>query len=213
MRLFARAILVFVVTFILGWIYLLITGAKIDSGVRHKALGVSPCPAEGGSSNPRLQALDRLKNRIVPDSLSSGTVPALSLSALFTPGDDTKRFSVTQYVTIIGYIVKVKYGEAETCNCHSADKTTWDYHIEVSDNANISISNRHIMICEVNRYNRCIDYKTLQSYVGKKVTLTGYLFFDEEHTNAAETTHPGGVHNWRWTCWELHPVTQLQITN
>ena len=39
----------------------------------------------------------------------------------------------------------------------------------------------------------------------------GWLFFDSEHTNAAENTNPGNASNWRATAWELHPVTSFSI--
>jgi hypothetical protein len=35
--------------------------------------------------------------------------------------------------------------------------------------------------------------------------------FDFEHVHEAENTNPGGVRNWRATCWEIHPVTGFKI--
>jgi hypothetical protein len=38
------------------------------------------------------------------------------------------------------------------------------------------------------------------------------MFFDGEHADEAENTHPNGKHNWRATAWEVHPVTGIQLT-
>ena len=46
---------------------------------------------------------------------------------------------------------------------------------------------------------------------GKTLRVTGWLFDDLEHVNAAENTHSAGVHNWRATVWEIHPVTGFSV--
>jgi hypothetical protein len=38
------------------------------------------------------------------------------------------------------------------------------------------------------------------------------MFFDGGHADEAENTHLAGKHNWRATAWEVHPVTDLQLT-
>jgi hypothetical protein len=47
--------------------------------------------------------------------------------------------------------------------------------------------------------------------VGKWVRITGWLFFDEIHERISENTNPGGAHNVRATCWEIHPITALAV--
>ena len=57
------------------------------------------------------------------------------------------------------------------------------------------------------------DTKTLRDkLLGRWVKFEGWLFFDEEHANAAENTNPGRERNWRATAWEIHPVTNIEIT-
>jgi hypothetical protein len=51
-------------------------------------------------------------------------------------------------------------------------------------------------------------------YQGHKVRITGWLFFDEMHVLEADNTDQGdqkGKANWRATCWEIHPITSIEI--
>src|SRR5262249_49423373 len=45
----------------------------------------------------------------------------------------------------------------------------------------------------------------------KFVEVTGWLLFDSAHVHEAENTNPGGRHNFRATCWEIHPITDLKV--
>jgi hypothetical protein len=48
---------------------------------------------------------------------------------------------------------------------------------------------------------------------GKKVKITGWLLFDEEHTENSYNINPRGKKKtiWRATCWEIHPITDIEI--
>jgi hypothetical protein len=35
--------------------------------------------------------------------------------------------------------------------------------------------------------------------------------FDFAHASEAENTNPGHKGNWRATCWEIHPITNIKI--
>jgi len=37
------------------------------------------------------------------------------------------------------------------------------------------------------------------------------MFFDEAHIKQADSTNSTGKKNFRATCWEIHPVTKLQV--
>ena len=44
--------------------------------------------------------------------------------------------------------------------------------------------------------------------------ITGWLFFDDHHKLEADNTDLGdnkGKKNWRRTCWEIHPVTKIEL--
>ena len=54
-------------------------------------------------------------------------------------------------------------------------------------------------------------------YTGKKVNISGWLFDDAEHTNAsvineADPSHPKST-DWRASCWEIHPITGIQLAD
>lgn len=166
------------------------------------------CPAKGDSPKVKLQTLDTLKNR----NEVSNIVSDISLNDILKSGDDTKRFSDTSYVTIIGYVYDVKYGGAETCNCHTQDKSQLDIHIEIVKDLNDAAGSKR-MIVEINRFVRSsklmMDYPTVKLLKGKKVEISGWMFFDEEHKQNAINTSPKGTNVWRATCWEVHPCMSI----
>jgi hypothetical protein len=51
-----------------------------------------------------------------------------------------------------------------------------------------------------------------QKIKGKWVEVTGWLLFDSMHVDGAKNTNPGGGDaNWRATCWEIHPITDMKV--
>lgn len=168
------------------------------------------CPITGDGRNARMRCDDSLKNR----PCVVGTVDnSVTLQSILDKGDDTKRFSTNQYASLVGYINLVKYGGSETCNCHSKDKGDLDTHIEIS--MNVGDEGKKSIICEITRYNRDpnLSYTNIKKLVGKKVKISGYLFFDFEHKQNAVNTTPNGTNLWRATCWELHPVCAVSIVD
>lgn len=169
----------------------------------------SQCPIGGDKQNAKFQHLDSLKNRTIP--FSEYTI--LNLADILKPGNDEKRYNTNQFVKIIGYVYLVKFGGGETCNCHTTDKTQLDIHIELVLDMTTG-SNTKAMIIEINRFtrnlNKSMDYDAIKLLKGKKVELTGWLFFDEEHKHNAINTNPQGTNLWRATCWEVHPCLSIK---
>lgn len=172
------------------------------------AVNGNNCPATGDNRTAKFQTLNSLKNRDIP---SHASPLVLSVSDFMTGKPDADLFTEDKWVEITGYIAAVKYGGPESCNCHSHAATMLDYHIEVvSEPGNEAASK--VLICEVTRYSRQIvgyDLDDLKKLVGQKVTIRGYLFYDVEHKQNAYNTNPTGKHNWRGTCWEVHPVFSI----
>jgi hypothetical protein len=171
------------------------------------------CPIYGDKNVTKFRNLDQLKNRNTPGASIDRSV---TLQSILTPGNDTTRFNSNQYVTLTGYVILVKAGGPETCECHSKDPNDLDVHIELA--LNPTDKNAQAMVVEINRYTKAdhpeFTVAHLKHLVGKKVSITGWLFFDEEHLQNAVTTNPSGTHHWRYTCWEVHPVlkvTPLQL--
>ncbi len=52
-----------------------------------------------------------------------------------------------------------------------------------------------------------------KTFLGRRVKIKGWLFFDIAHKDASENTNPGRTKNWRATAWELHPVTSITIVH
>ena len=172
-----------------------------------------PCTQKGSSKSKSFQYRDSLKNRNI-----IGVSQNVLLSDILADGDDRKRFSQTQFVTVTGYVMYIAPGGPEARNCNTKDPKKWDVHIFIGvDNINKSKSN--MMVVELTPYSYKInnlwhssDFQ--KSLIGKKVTITGWLFWDYSHFRNASNTvkfskNPGTI--WRKTCWEIHPITNLVI--
>ena len=174
------------------------------------------CPLEGKTANPSLMALNRLKNRTVAP-LQPDVNANISLASVLAPGNDVTRWSAMQGAVITGYVIDIKPGGKETVNCKATDPAHTDSHIELALNAGDSQGIYH-MVVEVTPRGRAImaakgkDWSTKnlrKTLKGRKIKVVGWMMLDKEHCNASENTNPGGAHNWRGTCWEIHPVSAL----
>ena len=176
------------------------------------------CGMDGSAKTANLKKLNQLKNRY--------TVPqdnqidhSITLTALLAPGDDKARWSTTSGAEVTGFVLDVKPGGGETCNCGKTDPVHTDAHIELVLHSTDSAGTQ-IVVVEVTPRLRAImgasgtdwSTKTLRKqYRQKWVKVRGWMTFDSQHANAAENTNPGGANNWRATAWELHPVTDIQV--
>jgi hypothetical protein len=176
------------------------------------------CGMEGDARSLGVRALDRLKNRYTAPSPADMN-SAVTLEAIFAPGNDISRWKVKEGAEIIGYVSNVKRGGIEATNCHARADADRDTHIElVLDPMH---SGRSLpMIVEVtprSRYlmnQRGIDWSTRalrDKFLGRWVKIRGWMLFDSEHQQESENTAPGRAGNWRATAWEIHPVTSLEV--
>jgi hypothetical protein len=187
-----------------------------DSGVYETTDG-KKCPLAGTAKGVPGKALNRLKNRFTfPDA--SDVDSTVTLESLLTPGDDTGRFDTNEAATLTGVVIDVKPGGKETCNCGAANDFDRDTHIELALDKDAPEIQRAIV--EVTprirllKKNKEIDWTTKalnKQLKGKWVEVTGWLLFDDMHVGEAENTNPGGAKNWRATCWEIHPVTEIKV--
>jgi hypothetical protein len=161
------------------------------------------CPLEGKTTRSAVMALNRLKNRTVAP-LKTDVNSAITLTSVLASGNDIGRWNESQAAIITGFVVAVKPGGPETVNCGATDP---------DDSQGI-----HHMIVEVTPRWRATmaakgkDWSTsnLRSTLkGRKITVVGWMMLDKEHCNASENSNPGGAHNWRATCWEIHPISAL----
>jgi hypothetical protein len=181
-------------------------------------LGGRQCPPEGDARSPDVKELNRLKSRY-HSPVASDIDPTVTLTAMVAPGDDETRFDNRAAATITGFVLRVSEGGVETCNCHARAPDQRDTHIllTLSEGADRTQG----IVAEVTPRARLLrqragtnDWTTaaLQRDIqGKWVEITGWLMFDFEHVSEAENTNPGGAHNVRATCWEIHPVTGITV--
>jgi hypothetical protein len=175
------------------------------------------CPMEGTARTANLKKLNQLKNRYTPPQ-DNEIDQSITLSAVLATGDDRTRWSSSRGAEVTGYVLDVRPGGGETCNCGKTDPAHTDAHIELVLNS--TDTGTQSMVVEATPRMRATmgnsgtdwSTQTLRKQLrGKWVTVRGWMTFDSQHANAAENTNPGGTNNWRATAWEIHPVTDIQV--
>lgn len=166
------------------------------------------CPMEGTAKTERLKELNRQKNRW--DDVNPHF--SINLKELIT---DTSRDMVGKATIIEGYVTIVKNGSVENCNCMAKDLQYRDTHIMlVADPKHPETKNGIIVEVTPRLRMKHKDWTTAElkkTILHHWVRVTGWVFFDEEHTNASENFDPGRKTNWRATPYEIHPVTAIEI--
>ncbi len=189
------------------------------------------CGLQGDARSEKVKILDELKNRYTfPDSNDFDR--SITIQTILAPGEDRNRFNDHKAVDITGYVYDVKVGGVETCNCHERNPQYRDTHIELVVPQN-DISEGEFLYGDKAKYEekKCvivevtprmreimakkgIDWSTdnLRNTIkGHVVRVKGWLLFDEEHITQAENTDPDNPKDWRATCWEIHPVTSIEV--
>lgn len=165
------------------------------------------CPL--GGDNPRTASKDSLKNRyVIPGNYKELSFDGMAKMTY----DDTSTYPAV----IEGYVILIKSGGKETCNCHSA--TDLDVHIELTKDSSytegkdaiiVEISPRIQALMQAQR----IDYSMShlkKTILHKRVRVYGYLFSDSEHKQNSSADSGKGL-IWRKTCKELHPCVRIEM--
>jgi hypothetical protein len=143
------------------------------------------------------------------------------LQNLINGNASESKFSQDKAVKISGYVFNVKVGGTESCNCKTTDEVFKDTHIELTPD-NTHTDPEYRMIVEITPRMRQIMEKqgvdwstsTLKGkLIGHLVTVEGWLFYDKSHEPQAFSTNPDNSsgRNWRASCWEIHPITKIDI--
>lgn len=177
------------------------------------------CPPQGNAKVARVRDLNTYKNRTAFPAEKDFDAK-VSLRAMLQSGDDTYRWNVNKAAVVSGYVRDVKPGGIETTNCKCKDKAQRDTHIELVLDPLNNDKNKCVVVEVTPRLREMmaqkgIDWSTsmLRSrYLGRWVTVKGWLLFDFEHSNMAENTRPGNPKNWRGTAWEIHPITDISLS-
>src|SRR5579863_76412 len=78
------------------------------------------CPLIGTAKSVAAKDLNRHKNRSISPT-EEDIDPQVTLAAMLSPGDDTDRFDEERGAKITGFVIDVKKGGKETCNCGADD--------------------------------------------------------------------------------------------
>ncbi len=145
-----------------------------------------------------------------------------------------------QVVSVTGYLVLAYAGPPETTNCASVDFHDW--HLEVFEKPADHpphVGDPTPIICEVTPRTqkaiyaagiRLLDIAGFMrrpdltyeptGHPAKKIRLTGYLLWDDDHNGSADigpniqSIGSNGYHNpWRATAWEMHPVFKIEVVD
>lgn len=167
-----------------------------------------PCPVEGAGKNDKDKAANKYKNREIVAGKVINT--KVTLQAVLVPGEDSKRFNPDDYVMITGYCVEVKQGGQESCNCESKIDSLQDNHIYIG--LTPTAKKEDCMIVEITpRFKKLNKGFNLKSFVGKKINVYGYIFYDAEHKGNAKNTCNVCTNTWRASCNEVHPVVKIEL--
>ena len=170
----------------------------------------TPCPVEGSAHLDKDKIANRYKNREIVNYLTQPIDNSITLEKMLEPGDDSKRFNPDSFVKIIGYIVEIKDGGKESCNCETNVDSLKDIHIYVGLTPNADKS--ECVIVEVTHKWKSLNRGyNLKQYVGKQVNIYGFIFYDAEHKGNAKNTCSVCTNVWRKTVVEVHPVCKIEL--
>ncbi len=178
------------------------------------------CGMEGNATSESVKALNREKNRYTFPTIDNMDT-TITLHDMLAEGSDEHRFTSTTAVQVIGYVVGVKKGTIESCNCKSKRDEDRDTHIEIVGNPSETRAARRV-IAEVTPRLRAImkgkgiDWTLVglrEKFLHKWVKIEGWLFFDAEQVASSFNTNPDGDNIWRATAWEIHPITGINLVS
>jgi len=181
------------------------------------------CPMEGDAQQEQEIKQNPFKNRYKFPK-KKDIDESIDINYLLKAIGADPKLSQDMAVKVTGYVRVVKGGSKETCNCHASKVAFTDAHIEITPTKKIK-GIKNTLILEVTPRIRKLmfedgeDWSTSElraELVGKMITFTGWLFYDGSHEDEAfanDTKNKIGKKNWRGTCWEVHPVTSIEIVN
>jgi hypothetical protein len=145
-----------------------------------------------------------------------------------------------EIVSFVGYLVLAYAGPPETTNCASTDFHDWHLELfekpldhapqigdptpiicEITPRTQSSIFRDNIRMQALAGFIRAPDM-TIEptGHAARKVRVTGYLLWDDEHNGAADvgtTIRTFGANKyhqpWRSTAWEIHPVIKIEAVD
>jgi hypothetical protein len=193
----------------------------VFTGLQAQNLDIfNDCPREGQTNLEKNKILNFKKNRYeIPKR--SDIDENVTMESLTERGNDEERFDENKAATIEGFIFDVTNTGKETCNCNAAEKVYQDVHIVIVKKKSYK-SNKYHVVVEITPRLRAMIFEKLgvennkelrNKIKGMKVKVTGWLLFDSEHKINSYNINPRGKKKtiWRATCWEIHPITNIEL--
>ena len=213
----------FLQTFIQVLSFLLAAATAFSQDTVYVDEGTRPCGMEGSARLYKNKILNPLKNRWNlpgPEDFD----PDFTMENLVDYFNDENSYDDQRAGTLTGYVVLVKSGGPESCNCSARRVVDHDTHINMVVDLNDAGADRVVVVEVTPRLRAMIaqsgfDWSTKslkKQLLGKRVRIGGWLFYDPEHLNESFATDPEDIYgkpNWRATSWEIHPVTSIEILN
>ena len=171
-----------------------------------------PCPKYGNSTTPEKRKLNTLKNAGV--NINASKAPeSLPLKNLITSKKrkDRNLYADGAYVVTEGYLISFEEEGPEACNCDKAKTKLKNGDVHMYIGLKKNAAKKDCIVVEITPAfkKKNPDYETL---LGKniRVRITGYLLYDFIHEKDAINTCNTCTGAWRRSCWEIHPVTDLE---
>lgn len=197
------------------------------------------CSIDGNPlAEPQKKAQNRLKNRYkLPNAIVADVITVQNLIDL-PSGTKTNPPAIndpnhSRFVSMEGYIDKIDYGgtKGESCNCKATNKGMVDIHIDiVAEKSSLGMNDeRKSVVAEVTFRTQILVQNGLLSsnignewtrrnlrdrLLGRRVKLSGWLFYDYDHHDESWSLDPSDNYkrnNWRATAWEIHPVMGIEV--
>ena len=171
-----------------------------------------PCPRYGNSTTPEKRKLNTLKNTGV--TVSASRVPeSLPLKNLITSKKrkDRNLYADGAYVVTEGYLISFQEEGPEACNCDKAKAKLKNGDVHMYIGLKKNAVKKDCIVVEITPAfkKKHPDYETLLDK-NIMVRITGYLLYDFIHEKDAINTCTSCTGTWRRTCWEIHPVTDIE---
>jgi hypothetical protein len=171
--------------------------------------GETVCGPTGDAKDDARQNLNRNKNRTdIPND--SAYVPIDWTALRDLPADRSADLPGAP-VVVEGFLVhRVKVeneGSGESTNCHLTGNNEVDWHIYLSDTADLDDISQAVIIETTPRTRPIHKWvkSDLDNVVNKnvRVRISGWLLYDFEHVSA--------IGSQRGTVWEVHPITKIEV--
>ena len=171
--------------------------------------GVTVCGETGNTPDPKKKALNQNKNRT--DIPSDGSYVQIEWAALRDLPAEHSSDLPGAPVTVEGFLVhRVKVENeppGETTNCRLLGDDEVDWHMYLSDTANLDDISQAVIVETTPRTRPLHKWKKsdLDKVVNKNipVRISGWLLYDFEHT--------GVIGSQRASVWEVHPITKIEV--